>query len=281
MIEYLPGSQQHSELHLTQFGREDCIPGHFFGPAIRTHYLLHYVLDGEGFYEVGGARYPLRQGQGFLICPGVITYYQASTSNPWSYCWFGFAGTSSELLLKQAGLSRNSPVFRYGKDNRIEQYLQWMQDSKGLGQAREAALTGLIYLLLSLLIESSPAPSASAEPAGSRGELYAERVRSFIEMNYPYKITVEDIAQSIGLNRSYLCTLFKQSMHLSIQEYLIRHRIRKACEMMGNAELSIADISRSVGYNDALLFSKMFKKVKGSSPQHYRAELLGQTSKRI
>ncbi|MNI08313.1 Arabinose operon regulatory protein [compost metagenome] len=45
---------------------------------------------------------------------------------------------------------------------------------------------------------------------------------------------------------------------------------------MGNAELSIADISRSVGYNDALLFSKMFKKVKGSAPKNYRAQIQAQ-----
>lgn len=51
MIEYLPRSKQHSELYLTQFGIEKCIPSHFFGPAIRDHYLLHYVLDGEGTNE--------------------------------------------------------------------------------------------------------------------------------------------------------------------------------------------------------------------------------------
>ncbi|WP_342564894.1 AraC family transcriptional regulator [Paenibacillus sp. FSL R7-0345] len=274
MIEYLPRSKQHMGLHLTQFGIEDCLPGHYFGPAVRSHYLLHYVLDGEGFFEVGGARYELRKGQGFLIYPDIVTYYQAETANPWSYCWFGFDGTSAEPLLKQAGLSKSSPIFCYDRDNRIEQSLQMMIESRGLGKAQETKLTGLLYLLLSLLIESGPV--TSSENMESRTEIYVEKVRNFIEMNYPYKITVEDIARFIGLNRSYLCLLFKQNMQLSIQEYLIRHRMNKACEMMANAELSIADISRSVGYNDALLFSKMFKKVKGSSPKHYRAGLLAQ-----
>ncbi|AIQ28196.1 AraC family transcriptional regulator [Paenibacillus sp. FSL P4-0081] len=277
MIEYLPRSKQHMGLHLTQFGNEDCLPGHFFGPAVRSHYLLHYVLDGEGFYEVDGTRYELRRGQGFLIYPDIITYYQAGTANPWSYCWFGFDGTAAEPLLKQAGLSKSSPIFCYDRDNRIEQYLQMMIESGGLGKAQETKLTGLLYLLLSLLIESSPV--TSPEYMESRTEIYIEKVQNFIEMNYPYKFTVEDIARFIGLNRSYLCSLFKQSMQLSIQEYLIRHRINKACEMMGNTGLSIADISRSVGYNDALLFSKMFKKLKGSSPKHYRVEMLASPTK--
>ncbi|KWX72308.1 AraC family transcriptional regulator [Paenibacillus jilunlii] len=271
MIEYLPRSKQHTELHLTQFGIEECIPGHFFGPAVRNHYLLHYVLSGEGLFEVGGNRYRLRKGQGFLIFPDVITYYQADTADPWSYCWVGFNGTAAELLLKQAGLTNTSPIFHYGRDDMIYQCLQLMNESRGFHKARETRLTGLLYLLLSLLVEFGPV--TSPELKETRTEIYVEKVRDFIEMNYPQKITIEDIAQFIGLNRSYLCSLFKQRMQISIQDYLIRYRINKACEMMGNAELSIADISRSVGYNDALLFSKMFKKVKGSAPKNYRAQI--------
>ncbi|EHB68126.1 helix-turn-helix transcriptional regulator [Paenibacillus lactis] len=93
-------------------------------------------------------------------------------------------------------------------------------------------------------------------------------------MNFSQKITIEDIAHFIGLNRSYLCSLFKRQMNVSIQDYLIRYRIDMACKMMGNAELSIGDIARSVGYSDPLLFSKMFKKIMGTSPKHYRSMTL-------
>lgn len=271
MLEYLPRSKQHAELHLTQFGIEECIPGHFFGPAVRNHYLLHYVLSGQGIFEVSGNRYQLRKGQGFLIFPDVITYYQADTADPWSYCWVGFNGTSAELLLKQAGLTKASPIIHYDRDDMIYQYLQLMNESRAFQKARETRLTGLLYLLLSQLVEFGPV--TSPELKETRTEIYVEKVKDFIEMNYPQSITIEDIAQFIGLNRSYLCSLFKQRMFVSIQEYLICYRINKACEMMGNVELSIADISRSVGYNDPLLFSKMFKKVKGSAPKNYRAEM--------
>lgn len=269
MIEYLPNSKQHTELHLNQFGIEDCIPGHHFGPAVRSHYLLHYVLNGEGRFEVGGTEYRLQKGQGFLIFPDVVTCYQADRANPWSYCWFGFDGTSAELLLKQAGLTKASPIFSYDQDDTIVQFLELMNESRGYIKARETRLTGLLYLLLSLLVESGPV--TSPELKGTRAEAYVRQVQDFIEINYPQKVSIEDIAQCIGLNRSYLCSLFKQRMDVSIQEYLIRYRVHKACEMMGNAELSIADISRSVGYTDALLFSKIFKKVMGASPKHYRS----------
>ncbi|USB33518.1 AraC family transcriptional regulator [Paenibacillus sp. YPG26] len=268
MIEYLPRSKHRSELYLTQFGVEDCIPGHYYGPAVREHYLLHYILDGEGIFEVGGSRYHLRRGQGFLICPNVVTYYEADAAAPWSYCWVGFSGTQAELLLKQAGLTMGSPILQYDRDDMIYQYVRWMAESKDYLKAREARLTGLLYSMLSLIVEFGPVVSPSE--GDSLTEMYVEKVTDFIEMNYAQKITIEDIAHFIGLNRSYLGSLFKQRMNTSIQEYLVRYRINKACEMMDNAELSIGDISRSVGYSDPLLFSKVFKKLKGLSPKHYR-----------
>ncbi|UJF34795.1 AraC family transcriptional regulator [Paenibacillus hexagrammi] len=272
MIEYLQKSKHHTELHLTQFGIESCIPRHFHGPAVRDYYLLHYILEGRGSFEVGGTTYTLGKGQGFLICPGVVTYYEADASHPWTYCWVGFNGTLAEWLLKQAGLTLSSPILHYNSDDRLYRYIQMMDDSKkDFPRSRESRLNGLLYLMLSELVESGPVEPNS--PKSVRSEVYVEKVLDLIEVNYAQKITMEDIAHAIGLNRSYLCSLFKQRMNTSIQDYLIRCRINKACEMMGNAELSIGDISRSVGYNDPLLFSKMFKKVKGLSPKHYRTEL--------
>ncbi|MFD0671114.1 AraC family transcriptional regulator [Cohnella sp. GCM10027633] len=269
MIEYLPRSKQHSDLYLTQYGVEECSSGHYFGPALRDHFLLHYIMDGEGIFEVNDNKYRLNKGQGFLICPNVITYYQADKINPWSYCWFGFNGTQASLFLKQAGLTMESPIFCYDKNDWITQYLQSMIQSTAWHKAREMKLTGLLYLMLSLLVEHGPEQLSTRKQYGS--EVYVDKVIDFVEMNYAMKITVEDIANFIGLNRSYLCSLFKQRMNESIQEYLIRYRINKACEMMGNVQLTIGDISRSVGYNDPLLFSKIFKKQKGVSPNNYRA----------
>ena len=269
MIEYLSQNKEHTELHLTQYGMEECLPGHFFGPAVRTHFLLHYILDGEGNFEVGGKKYRLGKGQGFLIYPGVITYYESDEAQPWTYCWIGFNGKLAESLLRKAGLSITSPILCYDRDDAIREHIMSMRESQSYRSARDTKLTGLLYSLLSVLIEYGP--NTLPSQFESRAEIYVEQVQQFVENNYVQKITVGDIAQTIGLNRSYLCSLFNQRMNMSIQEYLIHTRMNKACELMGNVELSIGDISRSVGYTDPLLFSKMFKKVKGESPRNYRS----------
>jgi AraC-like DNA-binding protein len=267
MIEYLPRNLQHADLHVTQYGMEQCTPSHYHGPAVRDHYLIHYIQHGQGIFEVGGQTYVLGAGEGFLICPDTVTYYEADADRPWTYSWVGFNGLLAESMLKQAGLSAASPVLRYGKDDQLIRCLEAMIESREYRKGRELRLTGLLYVLLSLLVENSP---VEAERPGNRVEEYVGQVVDFIEMNYAGKISIADIAAFIGLDRSYLSSLFKKRMNASIQEYLIRYRMNKAVELMANDLLSIGDIARSVGYEDPLLFSKIFKKLKGESPRLYR-----------
>ena len=43
--------QHYKDFSPMQFGSETCDPGHFFGPSVRTHWLLHYVVYGFGRFE--------------------------------------------------------------------------------------------------------------------------------------------------------------------------------------------------------------------------------------
>lgn len=270
MIEFIPRSMHHSELYVTQYGKENCAPGHFYGPAVRDYYLLHYIMDGCGMFRTGGKTYHLNKGEGFLIHPHIVTYYEADTKSPWSYCWIGFDGLIAEHLLNKAGLYEDRPVFVYNHDDTIQSYILSMTKSKSFDKSRQEYLTGKLYMLMAALIENSP--SGEEDRRNMHSNQYADQVIRFIEMNYADKITVEDIAASIGLNRSYLNAMFKRITNVSIQQYLIHFRLRRACELMTNEQLSIGDIARSVGYTDPLLFSKIFKKYKGLSPVQYRKQ---------
>ena len=144
-----------------------------------------------------------------------------------------------------------------------------MVEAKKLVKGREIRLLGYLYLFFSQLIEQNGS-GRYIDSAGSRKEAYVRKAIEYIEMNYSRKMTISELARSIGLDRSYLGSIFKEQLSTSLQNYLKNYRMDKACELMKNETLSIGDISRSVGYDDPLLYSKLIRKCKGVSPREYR-----------
>jgi AraC-like DNA-binding protein len=262
---------KHTDMNLYRCGIEDCDVGHSWGPAVRDHYIIHYVLGGKGTFMVDGKTYQLGKYDGFLICPDTIVYYLADAEDPWSYAWVGFSGFKAGAYLKQAGLDSQNPVFRYERDDFLKDCLMRMIDTKQLSKGKEIRLLGLLYEFLSQLVETS---DKSLVDKSEKKEEYVKKALEYIMMNYSRKMSISEIARGIGLDRSYLYTIFNECVSASPQEYLISFRMEKACELMRTPTLTIGDISRSVGYNDPLMFSKAFKKIKGISPREYRNTLL-------
>jgi AraC-like DNA-binding protein len=257
-----------TDLNMVHCGTEICEAGHSFGPAVRDHFLIHYIHSGIGKFSVGNSEYTLGKGQGFLICPNIVTYYHADLEDPWHYSWVGFHGLKAESILKSAGLTLDNPVFST-KGDYIDNCFVQISAVSSLRHGSELRLLGLLCILLSELIEQSSSESLS-DLTISRKEIYIKKAIEYIEMNYSRKVRIRELARHLGLDRSYLGSIFKGQLNTTLQEFLLNFRMDKACELMKNETLSIGDISRSVGYDDPLLFSKLFKKNKGLSPREYR-----------
>ncbi len=259
-----------TDLNMYHCGEEDCSPGHSYGPALRDHYLIHYIIEGTGHYTVNNKSYQLKKGQGFLICPEIVTYYQASNTDPWKYCWVGFNGSKAKDYLKYANLSISNPIFT-STDKQLTKIMEEMVSINKITKANELKLLSLLYQFLSLLVKET-----NSNELNSNNETklsYIKEAITFIEKNYSRKITIQEIADYIGLDRSYLYSVFQDALEQSPQEYLINFRLNKACELMNNKSLNIGEISRSIGYSDPLYFSKVFKKVKGVTPTAFRKDL--------
>lgn len=105
------GQSNQMDLCLLHFGQEDCSPGHVYGPSVREHYVVHYIIKGSGTFRVDGKNYQLKENQGFLISPQCTVYYQADLENPWVYDWVGFNGIKAGKYLSSIGLNQHQPIF--------------------------------------------------------------------------------------------------------------------------------------------------------------------------
>nr|WP_068777151.1 AraC family transcriptional regulator [Paenibacillus sp. FJAT-26967] len=261
--------QGQMDLSLLFFGRQDCPPGHFWGPGLRDSYILHYVHSGSGTYRIGDKTYTLTAGQGFLIPPGTLVYYRADQTDPWTYSWVGFKGLHAKAFMQRAQLSPEDPVFDAGRGSWLELFYSELESA--LAEPHGDLLSqSTLYRLIAELIRCSPSAAAKPGPSNTK-EAYVGKAIEYMESSYSQRISIADIARFVGLDRTYLSSLFKVRFGVSLQIYLLEYRMNRAVQLLRSSkELTVSDVARSVGYTDPFLFSKMFKKVIGSSPSSCR-----------
>ena len=256
------------DLHLHYWGREQCAPGHSVGPGVRDIYKIHFIHAGTGSVSVGEQTHLLQAGQAFLTYPHIVTSYAADLVDPWTYSWVAFTGEQVEYILSRTSLSPEQPVFQMDEHNMPNLYERLTQ-AADITDCLDLPLKAIMYEFLSLIIRTVPA-APDTLPLPRQKSIYVEQCLHFLHTHYCENISVEMMSSSLKLDRKYLSSLFKRTIGLPPQQYLLNFRIAKACELLTETYCTIGEIARSVGYQDPLLFSRMFKKVKGCSPKEYR-----------
>ncbi|MDE6204308.1 MAG: response regulator [Lachnospiraceae bacterium] len=99
--------------------------------------------------------------------------------------------------------------------------------------------------------------------------LYNQIVR-FIEENYQSRITLDDMAEKLHANRSYLSRLYKSRRGVNLFDDILRMRIEKAKEYIESTDWKIYEVSEAVGFDDTGYFSRVFKKYTRMSTKEYK-----------
>ncbi len=258
------------DLYLCYCGSHICSSGHAYGPEIRTEYLVHIVLSGKGYYTVDSKTYEIGPNTAFLIYPGISTFYHASEDDPWTYVWAGFNGIKAEASLRHAQFSKENPVVKIHNVEPFVNSINGMLSSRHLTYANDLAREGYLYQFVSSLIQNAQTQNNIDEVHDYSYQVYVDHALEYVEHNYHKNIKVQGIADYIGINRSYLTNCFKNTLNLSPQEYILNYRMNQASVLLKNTNLMISEIASNVGYDDALNFSKAFKKVYGINPTNYR-----------
>lgn len=253
-----------------QFGHEDCDPYHSFGPAMRKHYLFHYIIKGKGTLYISeeNKHFEVKEGQGFLIPPHLISSYEADKGDPWSYMWIEFDGLKAEHFIKQAGLDRDHLIFQQAKNAKespvYKQLIKLIEEH----DKRSSLIIANAYHFIDALIEESI--YHVQDKHDEIKEFYIREALNYIELNFQNQISVEDISEHCNLNRHYFSRLFKEKMSTSPQNFLIRYRLSKACELLKYSQMNLQEIAEAVGYSNQFNFSTAFKRHYQLSPQHWK-----------
>lgn len=264
-----------AELTLTVCGIERCKPDKFYGPTIRDDYHVHFVLSGKGILEIGEKKYYLQRGDIFTIPPDIETFYYADPHDPWQYTWVSFSGTRAAHFLEKAGITPENPVrATYISPEDFLALTEKILNHHELTIPNELIRTATLYEILALLVSSHNQKLANNHKVirpDYSADFYVKHAIEYIHYHYDH-IRVNDIAEYIGITRSYLTHIFKERLNVSPQEYLLTYRLEQGCRLLRTTTLSIQEVGIKIGYDNQLNFSKIFKKKYGISPKKYRLQ---------
>ncbi|MCI8544080.1 MAG: AraC family transcriptional regulator [Lachnospiraceae bacterium] len=271
-------------LILIQTGCQDRCHSVQVRPRVRDHFLLHFVSAGSGCLHLQNASYKVNANDCFLIYPNELSTYHSQTGSIWAYYWIGISGTLAEDLLAKIGFRPGKQAIHFS-DPSVFDVLAQIVDVAMLYQDDIYALymktCSLLYQLFSILyLENkekrltfhSPLleDNAALFGIGYSRQQWVSAVVTLIQDNYSENLKVEAIASYLHLNRSYLSSLFKQEMGVSIKQYLSEYRIEAARNKLLKTDRSISEISYQCGFPDPLYFSRIFKEKTGLSPSEFR-----------
>ena len=256
--------------YVQELGDFHCGPEYYTRRENLPSYLLKLCVGGEGVLEYDGQSDTIQPGQLFWIdCRKRQHYRTAPGSENWRVLWIHFTGASCaayyHLFLAQ---NEGRNVVRPGSDLEIRSTLEGL-----LKIYREGGNTLLddvqaSAMLTQLMTDCIHAAGAHSE--GNRLPEYVISARSYINLHYAERITLDDLSRAISINKFYLQKRFKRYIGLSPNEYLILTRLTRAKRLLRTTSRPISQVALDVGVHNIGHFISLFKRYEGITPSAYR-----------
>lgn len=258
-----------SLLHLQEVGFLQAVQPHTSTRTNLVSFLCFVVLSGTGELKYEGEEYELTAGDGvFIDCRKA--YSHSTSDNLWALQWCHFYAPSLPAVYEKYKERGGRPVFHPAD---IASFVSILIELYNLASAsdyiRNMRINEKLGVLLTLLMEQSWHPESVTI---SRKRLELATVKAYLDEHYTKKIVLDDLEERFFINKFYLSKIFKETYGTTINNYLISKRITRAKQLLRFTDLTVDEIGAAVGMADANYFSRMFRKVEGSSPREYRKQ---------
>ena len=95
---------------------------------------------------------------------------------------------------------------------------------------------------------------------------------TYIEEHLTEKIELADIAEHVGISRTYASAVFKEELGITISEFILKERLLEAKRMLRDTDLTVASIADRLAFCSQSYFTKNFTEAEGMTPVEYRRQ---------
>ena len=234
-----------------------------------NEYQLLYITEGKGeFHSRTVPSLPLHEGDMFLLFPGEWHSYYPNPKVGWNEYWIGFKGENMDDRVRAGFLSPLKPVYHIGFSAEIvglykSAYQAATEEAAYAQQLMAGLVNHLIGMMYSLERNIELNKNRSHVDMVNRARL---RIREELESS----LTIQQVAEDLGVSYSNFRKLFKEYTGLSPATYQQDLRLQRAKELLSTTDISIKEIAYRLNFDSPDYFSAKFKAKTGRRPSELR-----------
>lgn len=253
--------------NLCQCGQNEIQPEGSLHIHANDTFTLGCIYEGNGRLDDKYSAYKMDTESGFFAFPDLDYELLNTGKDSITVIWLSFTGFSVEGYLNRANISKQSPIFGDDKGG-VHDRLKRLYETSKTFPNRYCPMMSIMYDIFSYLLDENP--TKVGESFVDNADRLAVEFVHYIQLNYSSNLTVEEIADALGITKKALYKVCERSLHLPPKQYLIYYRIEKACARLKIGDQSIQEIAESVGYANQFYFAKEFKRITGMTASEYR-----------
>lgn len=228
-------------------------------------YQVIFIAEGRGLFEFGqrGRSQLVEAGSIVLLFPGVWHRFAPDHELGWTENWIECRSTAFDFARTAGLIDAARPVLPSTPDfATVFEKIHSLAVAEGL--TNQPLISTLGLQLLALLSKQSEL--ASAAPA----DRLVERARILLMERCTQRISVEEIAEELGVSYSYFRRIFREKTGVSPKQHLVLLRIRRAQDIFANTDKSIKEVAGLLGFSSAFHLSSQFRAIIGCRPTEYK-----------
>lgn len=236
------------------------------------YYQLIYVVRGEGIFSYDSDQYVMNAGSNFLIRPNQKHSLRNTGGETLKTLDIKFFLFEQELIEQLDRMDSQLCIIT----KETELYWNRIRESslrKPVFYKDEVRLSMALLLLHLIRADNSGRQETAQDPALdflTNDNEIIQAFMDFIQQNYQKDLSLEDIAETLGYNKSYLCQLFRKYYNSTPMRFLYAFRVQAAKKLIQTSDYDLKQIAGMTGFNSIHHFTRLFGSTVGMSPGTYR-----------
>ena len=237
-------------------------------------YELVRMIKGRLVIHVGNARYELTDGDCVFVSPGAI-HGTLPPEGIYECVVFDvtklfYNGSTNFKALGEFWDTRNGEPIMIKSDAAEIGYVEsFFHAVKAVDSPNAARLLTAVGAMMSLM-GAHYGEKPRSFPAQKEKTERIKNVITYIRKNYATHVTLDDLAEAVGVNREYLCREFKTTIGMSPINFLIDYRIEQSKKILLSPKGTVTEAALASGFSDISYYIKKFTAHNGCTPLQFR-----------